>query len=490
MKKNITFGSVCSGIEVASLALTPLGFAPLWFSEIAKFPSALLKYHYPNIPNLGDMNLLPHLIRDRKIDAPFLLCGGTPCNSFSTVGYRMGLDDDRGKLSLSFTEIIDAIDEVRITEGKESCIALWENVEGVLSDKNNAFGVFLSQLIGSNEDIKVNKWTSSGIAVGEKRTAVWRALDAVSFGLPQQRKRLYVLASTHHNVVDMLLEAGEYQLPFSQKHKKNYNSIQLTKDNVTLEIFNENSNCLTASYGEKWNGNSSAYNGSLFVAENGKLRRLTPTECEKLMGLPVNYTKLPNIKSDLPRYQVIGNAWAANVIHWIGNRISMFPKSNICKELEMQDVGNTKICLLGRNMKLKNGMFLNCGTTPYNNQKNSIFAFLETNVDEKYFISTRACEGILRRKEQRGFKINKRLETLMKSYISIKNNSQSTLAQIGANIKRSRKLNRMTQKDLAQRTNLTCKYLIELEKGNQNISILNLEKIALALGLHIKDLIS
>lgn len=89
------FGSICSGIEAASVAWNPLGWKAAWFSEIEPFPSALLAYHYPDTPNLGDMTALPQKILNEEIEAPELICGGTPCQAFSVAGQRKSLDDER-----------------------------------------------------------------------------------------------------------------------------------------------------------------------------------------------------------------------------------------------------------------------------------------------------------------------------------------------------------------------------------------------------------
>ena len=136
------FGSVCSGIEAASVAWNPLGWEAAWFSEIEKFPSAVLAHHYPEVINLGDMVELPKRILSGEIEAPDILCAGTPCQAFSVAGLRKSLDDDRGNLTLTFCEIADAIDQQR----EQPAIIFWENVPGVLNTKDNAFGCFLSKL--------------------------------------------------------------------------------------------------------------------------------------------------------------------------------------------------------------------------------------------------------------------------------------------------------------------------------------------------------
>ena len=191
------FGSVCSGIEAASVAWNPLGFEAAWLSEIEPFPSGVLAYHYPDAPNLGDMTLLPERILSGEIEAPDLFCGGTPCQAFSVAGKRQSLDDDRGNLSLIFCEIADAIDTVRIVRGEQPAIIFWENVPGVLSTKDNAFGCFLAGLAG--EDLPLQpagiKWTNAGVVLGPKRSVAWRVLDAQYFGVAQRRRRVFVVAS-------------------------------------------------------------------------------------------------------------------------------------------------------------------------------------------------------------------------------------------------------------------------------------------------------
>ena len=93
------------------------------------------------------------------------------------------------------------------------------------------------------------------------------------------------------------------------------------KEGHRFEIFREYTDCLYAAYGTKWNGNAAANNGSLFVVQDGRIRRLSPLECERLMGFDDNYTALKKSKRT-ERYTAIGNAWAVPVIRWIGERIN------------------------------------------------------------------------------------------------------------------------------------------------------------------------
>ena len=194
------FGSICSGIEAASVAWHPLGWRAAWLAEIEPFPCSLLAHHYPSVTNYGDMTALPDRIRAKEIEAPDVLCGGTPCQAFSVAGLRRSLDDARGNLSLTFCEIANAIDIIRRDRGKPECIIVWENVPGVLSTADNAFGCFLAGLAGESQPLQPagKKWSNAGCVFGPKRTVAWRILDAQYFGVAQRRRRVFVVASARN----------------------------------------------------------------------------------------------------------------------------------------------------------------------------------------------------------------------------------------------------------------------------------------------------
>ena len=191
------FGSVCSGIEAASVAWAPLGWKAAWLAEIEPFPSAVLAHHYPDVPNLGDMTTISRRVLTGEVSAPDVFCGGTPCQAFSVAGLRQSLDDARGNLTLKFVEIADAIDHVRTGRGEDECIVFWENVPGVLSTKDNAFGCFLGGLAGEDGPLEPpgGKWANAGAVYGPKRAVAWRTLDAQYFGVAQRRRRVFVVAS-------------------------------------------------------------------------------------------------------------------------------------------------------------------------------------------------------------------------------------------------------------------------------------------------------
>lgn len=213
-----TYATVCSGIEAPSVAWVDLGWTPLWFSEIEPAPCRLLAYRYPTIPNHGDMRRLARRILLGDIETPDLLFAGTPCQAFSVAGLREGLADERGNLTLAFARLCDAIDHVRARAGKPACIIGWENVPGVLTSQDNAFGGYLAGLVGGDAAVvpgarpvaekssrdwrwsqkrgtHVPRWPAAGGVAGPRRAVAWRCLDAQYLGLAQRRERVFLVAS-------------------------------------------------------------------------------------------------------------------------------------------------------------------------------------------------------------------------------------------------------------------------------------------------------
>lgn len=166
-------------------------------SEIEPFPSAVLAHHWPEVTNLGDMTQISDAVRTGNVEAPDVLVGGTPCQAFSIAGLREGLSDDRGQLTLSYVELANAIDAKRRERGEPESIIVWENVPGVLSSKDNAFGCFLAGLAGESSELQPagGKWTHAGCVSGPERVIAWRVLDAQFFGVAQRRRRVFVVAS-------------------------------------------------------------------------------------------------------------------------------------------------------------------------------------------------------------------------------------------------------------------------------------------------------
>lgn len=452
MVKIKTFGSLCSGIEAASYVLKPLGIRPLWLSEIAEFQSRFLKEKYPESPNLGDMNNIPQLIDDGVAEAPDLVCGGTPCQAFSLAGWRNGINDDRGQLTLKYIDIVDAIDRKRLNNGFGRTVFFWENVEGALTDKTNAFGCFLAGLVGLEEplvsplgtpkrtvskdgieSIVYPKWPNAGIVYGADRNIAWRVLDAKYFGLPQQRRRIYLLGGgKDFHPEEVLFEKGELlkdpfkvetvsRLPslFDEPEELSRVDFQLTKmiAGHKVESFRSYSDCLYAAYGTKWNGNAAAFNGSLFFAQDGRLRRLNPLECERLMGFPDNYTLLDKCR-DTQRYQAAGNSWAVPVIRWIAKRLINSPKTQFQFGKPSIVASNTEIFLLDDFNKGLDKTYINASKMPYGFKVANMVDIADVNCPEKFYITEAGCLGILRRKYEHNAGMNTRLEAVLRDCVS------------------------------------------------------------------------
>lgn len=430
------FGSVCSGIEAASLAFEGVNITPAWFSEIEDFPSAVLKHHYPDINNYGDMNNLPDLILNEQIEAPDILCGGTPCQAFSLAGWREGLIDDRGQLTLRFIDIADSIDKVRTKKGLKKSIIMWENVEGVLKDKTNAFGSFIAGLAGLTNPIEQKKWPNTGILHGNTRNVAWRVLDAKYFGAPQQRKRLFVIATDKNiNPESILFEMCNYEdikslqnikslynknntdLDLFSKHINDLESNTKIINNHKIEVFRQYTDCLYSAYGTKWNGNAAAYNGSLYISQNDQVRRLTPLECERIMGFPDNYTNL-NKASNTSRYKALGNSWSVQTVKWLAEKISKARehKDNIfwIKHINPSLTSDEfSLYLIDKDfISINPNMYINLSMSSKNIEKGNIFDIIDLEPSPKLYLSKKGSDGILRRKNEKNININPRLEEL------------------------------------------------------------------------------
>jgi len=376
----LTFGSVCSGIEAASVAWAGFDAKPSWFAEIEAFPSSVLAHHYPDVPNLGDMTRIAELVSARVLDAPDVLVGGTPCQSFSLAGLRAGLSDPRGGLTLAFVELADAIDGVR----DEPCVVVWENVPGVLSSKDNAFGCFLAGLAGEDEPLipAGGKWSNAGVVLGPKRAIAWRILDAQYFGVAQRRRRVFVVASARDGFdpasVLFEFEGVRWDSPPIRETGEGIThaiapcltsggrGVDRTGDprgqdpvvatwwdggqvSQTLDAVLSKGQCMpeknrfpavlqpvsfhptqdpisnTDGTTHAMGCGSSTGQASIAVLDSRfRVRRLMPVECERLQGFPDGHTLIKvgkNVSKDGPRYKALGNSMAVPVMQWIGKRV-------------------------------------------------------------------------------------------------------------------------------------------------------------------------
>ena len=373
------FLSVCSGIEAASTAWASLGWKAVAFSEIEPFPCRVFAHRYPDVPNLGDMTKYMEWPDDLAID---LLCGGTPCQSFSVAGLRKGLDDPRGNLMLTFGAIAARYRPQWL---------VWENVPGVLSSNGGRdFGAFLGML----------GQLGYGFA--------YRVLDAQHFGVPQRRRRVFVVGclGDWRRAAAVLFErhslsghpaprreAGQRVAPTiagcangggANGPGRDVDSVEslileplcVATGQAGAEIGADMAPTLNCNHeapyiahtlrGEGFDASEDgtgrgtplvavpAIGVSLRGREGGgtaelgdevgnclrasggggdkahvlasmQVRRLTPRECERLQGFPDGHTDVPSANgkpaADGPRYKALGNSWAVPVARWVGERI-------------------------------------------------------------------------------------------------------------------------------------------------------------------------
>ena len=345
--------SVCSGIEAATVAWHDLGWKPVGFSEIEKFPSQVLAHHYPTVTNFGDMTKY----KEWQIDGTVgLLVGGTPCQSFSVAGLRKGLEDPRGNLALTYVGILDRF-------RPKWCI--WENVPGVLSSGGGRdFGSFLGALAELGYG-----WA-------------YRVLDAQNFGVAQRRRRVFVVGhlGDWKPAAEVLFESeslrgdikkgrGERKdiancLTKSPSSYSSYNPARTEENAVVAKVYeNHPADSRITEMGDvcstvtsRWGtggGNVplaqfvDTYNGTIQgnvsatmtadmagpthsgpkVMQNMAVRRLTPVECERLQGFPDNYTNILKA-ADGNRYKALGNSMAVPVMRWIGERINQYEREH------------------------------------------------------------------------------------------------------------------------------------------------------------------
>jgi len=352
------YGSICSGIEAATVAWEGLGWRPAFFSEIDPFCSRLLAQRYPRVPNYGDFTQLlspTHPVHAaERLD---VLVGGTPCQDFSIAGLRAGVGGARGSLTLDFCRLVDVLRPRWV---------VWENVPGVLSsDGGRAMGAFTGALAE----------LGYGFA--------WRVLDAQYFGLAQRRKRVFVVGhaggepgrpgtvllepegvrrdppTRKQARKEVPVDAGgrtserggavAFGCDLSQKaegiafseefqpciaghhHHAGHGSHVLTKPRSLVPqaiTMGEVAGPLDANYGK---GQGSRQGGerefmAQAIAPDFSVRRLTPRECERLQGFPDDYTVAPDAKgktNDSSRYRALGNSMAVPVMRWIGARIAI-----------------------------------------------------------------------------------------------------------------------------------------------------------------------
>ena len=334
--------SVCSGIEAASVAWHALGWQPAAFSEIEPFPRAVLLHQFPTVPCHDDFTT----IKAKEYGTIDLLVGGTPCQSFSIAGLRGGLADNRGNLALEF---------LRLADRERPRWLVWENVPGVLSSSGGRdFGAILGGLVE----------LGYGFA--------YRILDAQHFGVPQRRRRVFVVGylGDWRRAAAVLFErqslsrhpsplkkAGETAPTIPSRstaggglgtdfdcdgglipsdvngvvnsltcHNGQRNEVSDVVRGSVIPWPARVAPTLNAAFGDKQGlEDQHAFNGAGLFVKSPQVRRLTPRECERLQGFPDDWTDVPYRKKAAPdgaRYKALGNSMAVPVMRWIGERIA------------------------------------------------------------------------------------------------------------------------------------------------------------------------
>lgn len=304
MKRAFTYGSVCSGIEAATVAWKPLGWKAIFFSETESFPRAVLANHYPRIPLEDDFRN----INPSSYDKPDLLVGGTPCQTFSYSGKRQGMDDPRGNLALEF---------FRLAQRLKARWIVWENVPGVLtSNKRKDFETILREI------------SKCGYGFA------WRILDAQYFGIPQSRRRLFLVghSSACWQYPAAVLFDSKYL--FERPETANRQKIKLARQTGQLSGRDCEGRLIYSSTGDisycistEMRLCNPTHETYVFYPRQRKVRSFTIQEAEALQGFSRDYTAIPwrgKPVEDCPlshRFKAVGNSMPVPVMRWIGTRI-------------------------------------------------------------------------------------------------------------------------------------------------------------------------
>ncbi|EGC93530.1 putative DNA methyltransferase (plasmid) [Escherichia fergusonii ECD227] len=321
------------------------------------------------------------------------------CQAFSIAGLRGGLDDERGALTLKYVELANAIDDKRAESFLKPAVIVWENVPGVLSSADNAFGCFLAGLAGEDapfepgdrpESGKSNafwrwdgktgchapKWPQCGCIYGPQRKVAWRILDAQYFGVAQRRRRVFVVASARTDLdpATVLFEFEGVRRDIAPSRGEGKETTRYTS-NIAIRTCDD-TNIIAMAHGqggaEIKTDNSAPtltcnHEAPIVLLGDGRMRRLTPIECERLQGFPDGHTLIPTEKrktvnsdelaylrnhypdlseeeaamlaADGPRYKAIGNSMAIPVMRWIGDRIT----KAVCRQKEGSETKERKV---------------------------------------------------------------------------------------------------------------------------------------------------
>lgn len=287
-----TYGSLFSGVGGIDIGLDKAGMDCKFQVEIDINCQQILQKNWPNVPKYSDIRQ----VSGYDLESVDLIAFGSPCQDLSTNGKKIGI---HGEKSILFYEAIRIIKEMRDkTNGQYPKWSIWENVVGALSSNAGAdFGQVLRQM------------AQAGAHFSE-----WAVLDAQYFGVPQQRRRVYVVSVYDPAIAS---RCPEKILPICKSGSGN------TKKNLeqSSQASREIASCLR---GGGQGGVPSSRGEHLVTMSEQSVRRLTPMEWERLMGFPDNHTLYRadgKCSSDTVRYKMCGNGAVPSVVNWIANQI-------------------------------------------------------------------------------------------------------------------------------------------------------------------------
>ena len=319
-------GSLFDGIGGWQLAAIRAGINPVWSAEIEKFPLKVTKKHFPETKQLGDVRQ----INGGEIPEVEIICAGSPCQDFSIAGKRKGL---KGNASSLFFEATRIIREMRKSSvGKYPRYFIWENVTGIFNSNSGLdFKRVLEELLETEIPMPEFKWAKAGMVEGRKCQLAWRTLDAQYWGLPQRRKRIFLVADfTGRRAAEILFEFSDVSRNIET------DGAEKTENPVTDKGEFEKTKCYGLGRDFYNQGIKAKFNlsisenvqpplmarGAGAVCTSQVIRRLTPLESERLMGLPDNWTLIEDKNcSDAARYKAVGNGMAQPIADWIIQKI-------------------------------------------------------------------------------------------------------------------------------------------------------------------------
>ena len=199
----MTMGSLFDGIGGFPLAAVHNGITPVWASEIEAFPIEVTKIRFPDMLHVGDITKL----NGATLPPVDIICGGSPCQDLSVAGQRRGLAGERSGLFMEQTRIAKEMREADEQRGMPTHLIrprylVWENVPGAFSSaEGEDFRAVIEEIIRikySSCDVprpESGRWKSAGAAIlGDEFSLAWRVLDAQYWGVPQRRRRIFLVA--------------------------------------------------------------------------------------------------------------------------------------------------------------------------------------------------------------------------------------------------------------------------------------------------------